>query len=192
MQKAFLTQQTDRFRVPYARKDTVQIRHTSFIATCNSDRYLIDTTGNRRFWTVVVKDRINFTEVEKINFAQLWKQVDHIVAEEGVQSFRLTPVERAQLDMVNQAHVKPVKAFDEVADILAEAEMNPDRYIVRDATVTDFMNSHFALKKYTTSQISKALACFGLKTDMHRRDGDGKTGRYIKLPMPICDAVYNP
>ena len=190
--KAFLTQQTDRFRIPYARKDTVQIRHTSFIATCNSDQYLIDTTGNRRFWTIQVKDRIDFTEVEKINFTQMWKQVDHIIAKEGVQSFRLTPAERAQLDNVNLTHVKPVKTFDEVADILAEAEMNPGRYIIRDATVTEFKNSHEALKKYEANQISKALACFGLKSDLHRRDDDGKTGRYIKLPMPIGDAVYKP
>lgn len=190
--KAFLTQATDRFRVPYGRKDTVQIRHTSFIATCNSDQYLIDTTGNRRFWTVQVRDRINFDDVEKIDFAQLWKQVDHIIAEEGVQSFRLTPSERAQLDTVNQGHVKPVPTLDEVADILAEVEKNPDRYIVREVTVTEFANSHYALKKYKTNQISKALACLGLKTNMYRRDSDGKTGRYLKLPMPVCDAVYNP
>ena len=50
--KAFITADYDRYRLPYARSDTTIVRHTSFIATCNSDKFLVDETGSRRFWTV--------------------------------------------------------------------------------------------------------------------------------------------
>ena len=53
--KAFITAERDEFRLPYARSDTVSARRTSLIATCNSQEFLTDPTGSRRFWTVPVE-----------------------------------------------------------------------------------------------------------------------------------------
>ena len=50
--KAFITQSYDEYRLPYGHADVARVRHTSLAATCNSTKFLLDPTGNRRFGTV--------------------------------------------------------------------------------------------------------------------------------------------
>lgn len=48
--KAFLTCQHDKYRPSFGRFDIDWPRQNVFVGTTNSDDYLHDTTGNRRFW----------------------------------------------------------------------------------------------------------------------------------------------
>lgn len=50
--KAFLSMADDYFRRSYARTTQAYSRSTVFAATTNEETYLIDPTGNRRFWPV--------------------------------------------------------------------------------------------------------------------------------------------
>lgn len=54
--KAFISRQFDKFRVPYATGDTTFPRQCVLVGTTNSDDYLRDSTGNRRFWPVRCRD----------------------------------------------------------------------------------------------------------------------------------------
>ena len=53
--KAMLSRQTDRGRMAYARTQTEVERRFIFVGTSNGQSYLIDPTGNRRFWPVEIK-----------------------------------------------------------------------------------------------------------------------------------------
>lgn len=52
--KAFVTQTSDKLRLPYDRRTTDLPRHNIFIGTGNSSQFLTDKSGNRRFFPVVV------------------------------------------------------------------------------------------------------------------------------------------
>jgi predicted P-loop ATPase len=48
--KAFITCQHDKYRPSFGRFDIDWPRQNVFVGTTNTDDYLLDTTGNRRFW----------------------------------------------------------------------------------------------------------------------------------------------
>ncbi|MCA9610950.1 MAG: hypothetical protein KC619_35395 [Myxococcales bacterium] len=50
--KSFLSSRTDKFRPPYGRSQADFPRRVVFAGTTNSDTYLRDATGGRRFWSV--------------------------------------------------------------------------------------------------------------------------------------------
>lgn len=66
--KAFLSRDTDRFRRPYASTDSIFARRTAFIASVNHKEFLVDETGNRRYWSIEV------TGVNQLPDDDDWKQ----------------------------------------------------------------------------------------------------------------------
>lgn len=70
--KASLSRSTDRARMSYARIPVEKPREFVVIGTINEDRYLVDKTGNRRFWPVDVGD-IDLEALER-DRDQLWAE----------------------------------------------------------------------------------------------------------------------
>jgi predicted P-loop ATPase len=70
--KAFLSQQTERFRLPYGRRVIQVPRQCVFFGTTNSDSWIKDETGGRRFWPV---------RCQAINLDGLRRDRDQIWAE---------------------------------------------------------------------------------------------------------------
>jgi putative DNA primase/helicase len=70
--KAFLSARTDSYRPSYGRRNVDHPRQVIFAATTNESAYLIDSTGNRRFWPV----RCSQIDVEGIrrDRDQLWAE----------------------------------------------------------------------------------------------------------------------
>jgi hypothetical protein len=64
--KAFISNQTDRYRPSYGRVAEDFARQCVLIGTTNEDRYLRDRTGNRRWWPVPVKHFINLDWLGKM------------------------------------------------------------------------------------------------------------------------------
>jgi hypothetical protein len=70
--KGFLTKKADTFRPPYGRRLVKGLRHCVIVGTTNEDDFLIDTTGNRRFW-VVRAGTVNIDKAEHWR-DQLWAE----------------------------------------------------------------------------------------------------------------------
>ena len=97
--KGFLTADRDKVRRPYARSDSEYPRRTVFCATVNDSNFLVDPTGNTRFWTIPVT-HIDFKH--DIDMQQLFAQAA-ILYEEGEQWW-LTGEEEQCLESFNKVH----------------------------------------------------------------------------------------
>ncbi|MEG3907841.1 VapE family protein [Microcoleus sp. w2-18bC1] len=63
--KAFLSTGTDKIRPPYCRDIEDFNRPSIIVATTNKQEFLADETGNRRFWVIPVKHRIDTKLLKK-------------------------------------------------------------------------------------------------------------------------------
>ena len=70
--KAFLSKTTDVIRLPYAKAPSRFNRQTSFIASVNEQKFLMDATGNRRFLPLEVLSSIN---LNGFDYESLWGYV---------------------------------------------------------------------------------------------------------------------
>lgn len=70
--KSFLTNAVDVVRLPYGKNNLYYTRHNVFVATVNNTNFLVDDTGNRRFWTIPVTAVNN---EHQIDMQQVWAEV---------------------------------------------------------------------------------------------------------------------
>jgi hypothetical protein len=85
--KSFLSRQSDKARAAYGHLPEERPRHFIVIGTTNSDRYLSDSTGNRRFWPV---------KVGKFDINRLKTDVDQLWAEAVLRERRGDSIRLAQ------------------------------------------------------------------------------------------------
>ena len=71
--KAFITRKVDRFRPSYGRRVIEVPRQSIFIGSTNSDAYLKDETGGRRFWPIRCGANIDLKAIER-DRDQLWAE----------------------------------------------------------------------------------------------------------------------
>lgn len=108
--KGFLTNDRDKVRRPYARVEAEYGRRTVFMATVNQFDFLVDHTGNSRWWTLpVVKiDYEHGIDMQQV-FAQLAVRLD------AGDQWWLTPEEELQLEAWNARH----RSFSLVEDAIS-------------------------------------------------------------------------
>jgi len=119
--KAFITRDSDTYRVPYGRQPEQLIRRTAYCASVNPQHFLVDETGNRRWWTLPI-DRCDVDALRQVNIRQFWLQMRHEV-QQGAATW-LTDDLACQLVTANLEH----EAQDPlVAALSAEYEADPLR-----------------------------------------------------------------
>ena len=128
--KSFITMSFDYVRLPYARKATKLVRRSAYIATVNEARFLMDETGNRRWWTVAVKS-INLNH--GINMQQVWAEVYNYYWIDGAAT-DLSVYDQLSVNNSNKKHEK-INPIEE--KILVSYDWDSDRW--RRLTVTQVM-----------------------------------------------------
>ena len=111
--KAFVTARTDELRLPYDRAFTTYQRRTAFYASVNAREFLTDTSGNRRFWVLAVKD-INVNH--GVDMQQMWAEVKETMYVKGQKNWFLSPDERELLQDSNEIY----RTQSSVEDLLLE------------------------------------------------------------------------
>ena len=74
--KAFITRREEVFRPAYGRHEIRAPRQCVFAGTTNDSEYLVDTTGNRRFWGVAIGE-IDLDGLRR-DRNQLWAEATHL------------------------------------------------------------------------------------------------------------------
>lgn len=125
--KGFLTDSQDSVRRPYDRREATFPRRTVFTASVNETTFLVDSTGNTRFWTIAAAA---LDYLHEIDTQQLFAQAAAEVQQGG--TWWLTPDEERRLEDVNGAH----QAAGPALELLAEAISRDGEPISETQTLT--------------------------------------------------------
>jgi putative DNA primase/helicase len=99
--KAFVTLQYDTFRKVYAHEDSKFPRRTIFCGSVNEKEFLVDHTGNVRFWTIPV---ISMDYNHDIDMQQVWAEI--AVLYKNGEKWWLNQQEEKELEELNKNHLK--------------------------------------------------------------------------------------
>jgi predicted P-loop ATPase len=106
--KAIITNSKDVIRVPYAPLDSNFSRSTVFAGSVNSDQFLIDHTGNTRFWSLPV---VSLNTNHNIDTQQFWAEV--AVLYKNGEKWWLTSEEEKLLELNNKEFLS-ISPFEEL------------------------------------------------------------------------------
>lgn len=125
--KAFVARRTDTFRPPYGRVTENFHRSCVIVGSTNSDQFLTDPTGSRRFWCVRVGGRIDLELAQQWR-DQLWAEAvvayragEHWWLEDDEDRAREESAERHRLRDPWEAVVEKYIATKWRADIAGDA-----------------------------------------------------------------------
>lgn len=186
--KQFVSSGTDKVRLPYERMTKSLDRQCVFIGTTNQAEYLMDATGNRRFWPIKVRG----VDLEGISLVrdQLWAEAAH--RESEGESLTLPKELWAEAQVEQESRRTEHPWVDVLGDILSGGIWPPGnepRVIDRVHTSTLFDMLGIAAKDRTPADSKQ------LRTVMERSLGwthrenmriDGKQGKGYEKPVKAC------
>lgn len=142
--KGFLSSDRDRVRRPYDRFESDFPRRTVFCATVNESSFLVDPTGNTRWWTLEV---VNINFEHGIDTQQLFAQmaVDFAKGEQ----WWLTDEENEMLEQCNQQYRAVSKIRDKINEYVDVKATPSEKDQLFTATT---LLEHMGIKSPTNSE----------------------------------------
>ncbi|HPW27995.1 MAG TPA: VapE family protein [Rhodoferax sp.] len=157
--KAFITRDEDVLRPAYARRENVYRRRTVFIGSVNGTGFLVDETGDRRFWTLAVRF-CHLLPAEVMQ--QIW--AEYMVRFKSGARWYLDATTKAELSASNADHraVDPIRErittrFDwrAIDWSSVDVKVNKNRPDIEWLTATDVCN-RIGLDRPTKSDATRA------------------------------------
>ncbi len=171
--KAFISRRVDRFRPPYGRRVIDNPRQCVFVGTTNKDQYLIDETGNRRYWPIRCGSKLDIEAIRR-DRNMLWAEAKKLY-ESGTPWWLETSELRflASSEQDNRFDEDPIQAKIEV--FVAEK-----KYV----SITEIANEILGIEDTAITRpdqlrIGKILRHLGW-TRIQLLDVDGIQRRYFK------------
>ena len=138
--KAWVTCDRDVYRIPYDTTANTYPRRTSYIATINDSTFLLDITGDRRFYVLPLKD-INTALLNTVDRFKLWSEIYNWYL--AGERYWLIKEENEKIININ-------KQFRKLSDIEQQLE---------DCLMWDTDKNTWI--EYTASQLAFRLGCAG-------------------------------
>jgi predicted P-loop ATPase len=171
--KQWVTEPVDKLRRPYDRVESEYQRRTVICASVNGDKYLIDETGNRRWWTIPA---IKIDYQHTIDMQQVYAEL--LVALDGGAQWWLTKEEDERLGELNTEH----EAVDPVQEMILSAFDWTSEVRGREMTATDVLVS-IGFDKPNKAQATHASGLLRKLTGKEPRKT--KSGRFFAMPKRL-------
>jgi len=187
--KAFLTNPSNTVRIPYGIDPDIFYSRTVYAGTVNQMDFLVDDTGNDRFWCLPV---IEFDDkgMEKINVQQLWAEVklwcDNEMKMGRDYIWWLSPEERDMLNANNRQYNVCSTARDYITQKL---NWNAPRNEWRDKTCTIILKDVCGMPNVTNADARSAAY---VMREMLGMDKAPKLGSHGARVYPCPPAKVEP
>jgi len=170
--KNFLTTREDTYRDAYGRTETAKPRCTVYAATVNPEGFLLDQTGDRRFWPLAVEQCLYG---HKIDMQQLWAQAAHLEAKKT--PFWLSAAEEKLHAAACQDHYVDSDVGYIMEDIRHRALVFPENTKTWVHARAKELVAHYGFppRMATWTDLNSALKNWGAK----RATVNGKRGWYV-------------
>ncbi|MCG3773879.1 MAG: hypothetical protein JW395_0695 [Nitrospira sp.] len=171
--KSFLSRGMDRWRPPYAVREITVPRSCFFVGTTNSEQYLIDSTGGRRFLPVRLTQKIDLDYVAR-NRSQLWAEADY--GFKNGESCHLDP------ELVLAAAVEQDERFisDPREEELEEFLRSRDQVTIRQCYVALQMDE-LGLKRWDGKRMAEILRRCGFAKRRGSEEGGQRKWVYQRI-----------
>lgn len=174
--KSFVTKSVDYFRPHYGRTEKQFPRRTAFFGSVNSGNYLVDETGNRRWWTISIKS-INWQH--GLNMQQIWAEFKYLL--NNGHDYQLSEKEFKLLNEFNKDY-EIIEPLDEKIQTMFDWD-HPSRQWV---TCSEIL----AMMGYDKPSRADANKLASILNKMKLEKGTGRQRRSYKFPyQPIVTRV---
>lgn len=154
--KSFLSRQVDHYRKPYDKRPSDYKRQCIFIGTTNKEQFLVDRTGNRRFYPVKVNqlgyELFNHQEEIQADIRQCWAEAKALYDKGELAPY----ADRSIIDEIRTEQAKAVEDDYRVGMIEAYLE-NKDEVCILEIWCKALENFSTKPKKKESNEIGLIL-----------------------------------
>ena len=117
--KQFLSTSVDLIREPYGRKVQPNPRRSIIVGSTNTDDFLRDSSGNRRFWVIEVLRDVNINWLKE-HRDQIWAAAVHLYQQR--EKWWLNKSEQEQSNEMNKDFMVELPLEEEILDLVASLD----------------------------------------------------------------------
>lgn len=181
--KGFVTKQSDTFRKPYARNPVTIPRQFILVGTTNKDKFLQDTTGNRRFWVIEINQKIDINWIKQ-NRDLIWAA--GVLAYKENYSIYLNQIEQELSNSVNASKYQVKDMWTDIVSNWALAQIEP--FTLSDVLIKALKKEPKNWKRSDQERVNEILQSLGFKKPEKTTRVNGQVGKYYD-PITNCTLV---